>query len=98
MRFGERLRQIRQARGMTQRALAEGLRMDVAYLSRIENDYLNHLPARDTIERIVEVLRGTTEESDELHVLAKKLPADVERILFEQPKVMRMVRRKGAGD
>jgi transcriptional regulator with XRE-family HTH domain len=94
MTFGSRLQELRKERGMTQRALASQLEMDFAYLSRIENDYFNHLPARDTIERIAGILNLTADESDELHVLAGKLPADIELILFEQPKLMRSIRRK----
>lgn len=95
MKFGKRLKQLREKEGITQRALAGGLGMDTAYLSRVENDYYNHTPSRETIEKMVKALGLTVAESDELHVLAGKIPADVEHILFAQPKLMGTIRKKG---
>jgi HTH-type transcriptional regulator, competence development regulator len=96
MKFGQRLKQLRKARKLTQRALAIKLEMDFAYLSRIENDYFNHLPSRETIERIAKALRLTNEESDELHILAGKIPYDVEHLLFANPKLIKSIRVQGS--
>lgn len=92
MKFGEQLQRLRRARGINQRDLAAMLEMDAAYLSRIENDQFDHLPSRETVERIVSALNLTPNDSDSLHVLARKIPADVEMILFEKPSIMRSVR------
>jgi len=94
MTFGQKLKQLRKDRGVTARRLAAEMQMDTAYLSRIENDYFNHLPARETIERIAHVLKLSNSESDVLHTLARKVPADVEALLFRRPEIMNLVRNQ----
>lgn len=96
MKFGERLKELRQARGITQRDLAALLKMDTAYLSRTENGLTGYLPSRKTIELIAIQMRLPLDESDELHVLAGKIPADIETALFEDPKLMKLVRKRRA--
>lgn len=80
---------------MTQRTLASLMKMDTAYLSRIENDYHNHLPSQETIERFVRHLG--VKYSDELHALAGKIPVDVERILLAHPEMFKLVRKQAKG-
>jgi transcriptional regulator with XRE-family HTH domain len=94
MSFGKRLQEFRKSRHTSQRTLVELMCIDPAYLSRIENDRNGHTPNRETIERLAKVLKLTTEESDELHVLASKMPADIDRALFSNPKLMCMVRKE----
>jgi len=94
MKFGERLKQLREAQGTTQRALAAALGMEAPYLSRIENSVQRHTPSRDTIERMVTALGLSVAQSDELHILAGKIPAGIEAALFNDPKLMALVRRR----
>ena len=78
--FGQRLRELRKKRNMTQRELAarvaERLKdrgFDVTYLSKIENDRLPP-PSTKTIIALAAVLEV---DSDELLALAGKVPPDL---------------------
>ena len=70
--FGVKLRELRQNKGMTLRALAEAAGVDFTYLSKIENDRL--VPSASAILALAAELEGN---SDELLALAGKAPADV---------------------
>lgn len=96
MKFGERLKELRQARGITQRTLADLLKMDTAYLSRTENGQTGYLPSRKTIEAIAIQMYLPLDESDELHILAGKIPSDIETALFANPKLIKLVRKRMA--
>ena len=93
MQFGERLKELLEARGVTQRALAASLEMDASYLSRVIKNRHDSLPARPTIERLAQALELTQEESDELHILAGKVPADIEACLSD-PGILRLIRNR----
>src|SRR4030095_9726119 len=54
--FGCRLRELRQARGMTLRALAEAAGVDFTYLSKIENGRAGYLPGAETIRDLAQAL------------------------------------------
>ncbi len=41
MRFGNRVRELRLLRGLTQRMLAERLAVSMSYVSKVENERLN---------------------------------------------------------
>jgi HTH-type transcriptional regulator, competence development regulator len=83
MTFGQRIRKLRKAKGLTQRELAErvaaGLReedrrgFDFTYLSKIEND---RLPPPSTAA-ILQLARELDADSDELLALAGKAPPDI---------------------
>ena len=75
--FGEALRELRRSRGMSQRELAEGVGVDLSYISKVENDRLP-APAADTIVRICDILGF---EPDVLLALTKKIPSDVKDML-----------------
>src|SRR5436190_1470702 len=72
--FGSKLRELRQKRGLTLRALAEAAGVDFTYLSKIENDRLGYLPGAETIRDLAEVL-GV--DAIELLQLANKLPPEL---------------------
>ena len=44
MDVGERVRELRKERGMTQEQLAKAVEVDQVYISRIENGRLKHVP------------------------------------------------------
>lgn len=81
------------ARGASQRGLAASLKMDTAFLSRIENDVLNYPPSVETIQRVIKALRLTQVESDTLFTLANRLPPDVENKLLSKPQLFERIRR-----
>lgn len=70
MRFGERLRELRKQRGLTQRDLAGVVGVDFTYISKIENGHMPP-PSEETIIKLARALRV---DADELLSLAKKVP------------------------
>ncbi len=75
--FGARLRELRQEKGMTLRALAEAAGVDFTYLSKIENDRVEHLPSAETIRDLAQALEG---DAMELLQLANKLPPELAKL------------------
>ena len=53
MNFGERLRQLRNDKDLTQPELAEAMGIEQSYLSKLEND--KSLPSNDVLNRILDV-------------------------------------------
>lgn len=90
MTFGQRIRELRRARGMNQRELASHAEIDVTYLSKIENDRMSP-PSEETIRKMTAVLRDANaadaeELDDELLVLAGRVPEDIEAIVTKSPE------------
>lgn len=87
--FGQRIRELRKAKNLTQRELAErvasrlkegdGRGFDVTYLSKIENDKLSP-PSTMAIMQLAKELDA---DSDELLALAGKAPLDLGQTLKE---------------
>ena len=53
MKFGERLRELRNDKDLTQPELAEAMGIEQSYLSKLEND--KSLPSNDVLNRILDV-------------------------------------------
>jgi len=70
MKFGERLRELRQEKGMTLRDVAEGVGLDFSYLSKIEN-HKTPPPSEKTITRLAATLNVSL---DALYPYARKIP------------------------
>lgn len=85
MRFGEKIRALRKAKGLPQRALAKKLGVSFTYLSKIENENLDFgdYPSEELILRLADELEG---DVDELLILAKKVPPRIRERLFECPE------------
>jgi len=87
--FGQRIRELRKARNLTQRELAERVAFrlraedrrgfDVTYLSKIEN---GKLPPPSTMA-IMYLAKELDADSDELLALAGKAPEDLGQTLKE---------------
>jgi transcriptional regulator with XRE-family HTH domain len=75
--FGAKLRALRQERGMTLRALAEAAGVDFTYLSKIENERVEHLPSVETIRDLAQALEV---DAMELLQLANKLPPELVKL------------------
>ena len=92
MKFGQRVRALRQERGLSQRALASKLGVNFTYLSKIENERLDfgEFPSEDLICRIAVALEV---DGDELLLLAKKIPEHIRQRVFERPDVFRALAR-----
>jgi ribosome-binding protein aMBF1 (putative translation factor) len=54
--YGERLRELREGRGLTQKELAKLFGVSVVTISRLENDHFNKRPQKRTIQRLAGVL------------------------------------------
>ena len=74
MKFGEKLRQLRQKREMTLRELADKVGVNFSYLSKVENNKLEYTPSIDKIRALAKAL-----EVDEIELLklADKVPDEI---------------------
>jgi transcriptional regulator with XRE-family HTH domain len=72
MSFGKRIKELRTERGLTQRQVADLAHVDFTYLSKIENDRLEHTPSIKTLQDLARALKV---DELELMQLANKLPA-----------------------
>lgn len=92
MMFGQRLRELRKERGISQKELAKKVGIDFTYLSKIETGSMDP-PSEKTILALAKALNA---DSDELLVLAKKIPSDLaEQLDLEAIRFLRSHRRKG---
>jgi transcriptional regulator with XRE-family HTH domain len=84
MRFGERLRELRKARGFTLRDLAAKVGVGFTYLSRAENERLQYgdYPSDALIGKLAKALDA---DADELLFLAKRIPDRMKRRILERP-------------
>ena len=84
MKFAERLRELRQAKDLSQRALASKVGVDFTYLSKIENEKLDfaQYPSEDLILKLADSLDA---DADELMLLAEKIPPLIKKRVMERP-------------
>jgi len=84
MRFGERVRQLRQAQKLTLRGLAARIGVGFTYLSKVENEKLDFAdyPSDDLIVKLAKALDA---DADELLIMAKKIPAQIKKRVLERP-------------
>ncbi len=82
--FGARLRELRRAKALSQRALAERVGVNFTYLSRCETGTLDfgQYPSEDLIVRLAAALEA---DEDELLILAKKVPPAIRQRVLERP-------------
>jgi len=87
--LGQRVKELRRGRGITQRQLAAETGVDFTYLSKIENDRLEHTPSIRTLQDLARAL-----EVDELELmeLANKVPPVLEAIARDK-EALRFFRR-----
>jgi transcriptional regulator with XRE-family HTH domain len=88
MTFGERVRDLRKAKNLSQRELADMIGVNFTYLSKIENGKLDFasFPSEDTIRKLAEALEA---DVDELLLMAKKIPPDIRDRVIEKPDAFR---------
>ena len=95
MSFGKTLQRIRRAKGKTQRQVADKMKMDYGYFSKLENDIFDSQPTRETIEKAAEALECSDEELGELLAAGGRVDRDLEhatRIATEKPLVGKLFR------
>ncbi len=85
MTFGERVRELRKAKGLTLRQLAPKVGVGYTYLSRVETGKMTcgDYPSEILIGRLAATLGA---EEDELLFLAEKIPAHIRKRVLEQPE------------
>lgn len=90
MSFGSRIRELRQSKNLTLRALAAKLKVTFTYLSKIENQKLSfgEFPSDELIVKLARVLDA---DPDELPLLAEKIPNSIRKRVLERPDVFRKV-------
>ncbi len=86
--IGQRIREIRKSRNLTQRELADKVGINFTYLSRVENDRLDdeQTPREETLQRIAKALDA---DPDELLLLARRIPDSYRDRILSQPGVFR---------
>ncbi len=88
MRFGERVRELRKTKGLSQRALGEIVGVSFTYVSKIENEKLDFgdYPSEELIGKLAKALET---DEDELLLLAEKVPQHIRRRVMERPDAFR---------
>jgi transcriptional regulator with XRE-family HTH domain len=87
--LGTRLRELRNARRLTQRELAARVGADYTYISKLENDRTERPPSEGLICNLAEHL-GVA--ADELLLLAQRVPSDVEASIIRRPDHVELLR------
>jgi transcriptional regulator with XRE-family HTH domain len=90
--FGERLRELRKAKDLTQRELADKVKVDFTYLSKLENDQPGYQPSEKVIRDLARVLGA---DANELILLGQKIPSDIEKKMMNNPKAQQFLRSAG---
>lgn len=90
MTFGEKVRELRQAKQLTLRELAAKVGVGFTYISKIENHKLEegHSPSERLIHMLAEELDCN---EDELLLLAEKVPEPIRKRVCERPEVFRLL-------
>lgn len=85
---GQRIREIRKNRNLTQRELADRVGINFTYLSRVENDRLDdeQTPREETLQRIAKALDA---DPDELLLLARRIPDAYRDRILSRPGMFR---------
>ena len=90
MQFGKRVRELRKKSGLTQKDLAERLKVSVSYISKVENEKLHFgdYPSEKFIHRLAENLNA---DEDELLVLTDRVPMVIRKRVRERPDEFRRI-------
>jgi transcriptional regulator with XRE-family HTH domain len=88
MRFGERLRELRRAKNLSQRDLAGEVGVNFTYISKIENEKLDfaQFPGEELIRKLAAALEA---DEDELLLLANKVPEHIRQRVIARPDAFR---------
>ena len=88
MKFGERVRQLRNAKSLSLRQLAPKVGVGYAYLCRVEtgNMTFGDYPSDALIHRLADELDG---DEEELLILAERIPKPIYRRVLQRPDAFR---------
>jgi transcriptional regulator with XRE-family HTH domain len=93
MRIGARIRQLRKNRGLGIKALAKKVKVDQAYLSRIETGLVQ--PSEHVLKKVSRALRY---DEAELMVLADKIPTSWRSVIKKVPQETTFLIRESLGE
>ncbi len=88
MRFGQRVKELRTAKGLTLRALASKVGCGFTYICKIEREKLDFAEYPST-PLIVKLAAALEADEDELLLLAEKIPTKIRRRVLERPDAFR---------
>jgi transcriptional regulator with XRE-family HTH domain len=88
--FGQRVKELRRAKGLGQRALAAIVGVSFTYISRVETESLDFGPYPSE-ELILKLAKALGADPDELLLLAKKIPEPIRQRVLEKPNVFRKI-------
>lgn len=82
MTFGEKIRQLRKAKELSQRDLASKVKVNFTYISKIENEKLDFgdYPSEELILKLARVLDA---DADDLLILAEKIPESLKKRVMD---------------
>ena len=88
MQFGQKVRELREARGFTQRELADRLSVSVSYISKVENERLHFgdFPSEKFIHKLACELDVS---EDELLLLTDRVPPKLRERIRQRPDAFR---------
>ena len=89
MTFGDKIRELRKAKNLSQRDLAAKVKVNFTYISKIENERLDFgdYPSDELIRKVLAKALGA--DADELLILAKKVPESIRKRVIQRPDVFR---------
>lgn len=95
MAFGQRLRELRKARGLTQSELAQSTCISPTYISKLETGAMSP-PRQKVIVALAQALGANREDMDELFGLAKKMPSEL--LAHVDTGMIKLLRTLGDGE
>jgi transcriptional regulator with XRE-family HTH domain len=88
MGFGEKIRELRKAKNLSQRALGDLVGVSFTYISKVENEKLDFgdYPSEDLIRKLAKALEA---DEGDLFLLAEKIPEEIRKRVMERPDAFR---------
>jgi transcriptional regulator with XRE-family HTH domain len=88
MGFGEKIRELRKEKGLSQRGLGDLVGVSFTYISKVENEKLDFgdYPSEELIRKLAQALKT---DEDELLLLAEKIPEQIRQRVLERPDAFR---------
>lgn len=90
MKFGERVRELRLQRKLTQQKVAEKIGVTVGYISKVEKERLQFgdYPSEKFIHKLADALHC---DEDELLLLTDRVPPTILMRVLERPEAFRRI-------
>ncbi|RLT11113.1 MAG: XRE family transcriptional regulator [Planctomycetota bacterium] len=90
MRFGERVKELRLQRKLTQQKVAEKVGVTVGYICKVEKERLQFgdYPSEKFIHKLADALQC---DEDELLLLTDRVPPAIQMRVLERPQAFRRI-------